>query len=54
MIRVRQYKQITVPCKNKETKQIENFTVLALDFEHAKNILFYELDLGWIVGFGAM
>lgn len=54
MIKIRQYREITVPCKNKQTKQIQNFTVLALNFEHAKDILFYELDLGWQIGYGSM
>ena len=54
MILVRQYRQITVPCRDRDTKNVQNFTVLALDFEHAKRILIYELDNNWQIGWGAM
>jgi hypothetical protein len=54
MIKVEKYSQIQVPCKDKLTGIIETFTVYAKDFTHAKWLLEFDLDMRWIIGYGAM
>jgi len=54
MIKVKMYSQIQVPCKDRITGIIETFTVYAEDFAHAKWLLEFDLDMRWIIGYGAM
>jgi len=54
MIKVKMFKQIQVPCKDKFTGIIENFTIYAEDFTHACKLLEFELDMNWIIGYGSM
>ena len=53
MIQTKQLTEIQVPCKNRLTGEETSFTVLAYDFGHAKKVLEWELDLRWIIGYGA-
>ena len=48
------YSQIQVPCKDRLTGIMETFTVYAEDFTHAKWLLEFDLDMRWIIGYGAM
>ena len=53
MIQYKTKQLIQVPCKNKLTGSIEIFEVMGYDFAHAKKVLELELDLRWIIGYGA-
>lgn len=54
MIQLKIFKQIQVPCKDKFTGVVKNFTIYAEDFYHACMLLEYELDINWIIGYGSM
>ena len=47
-------REISVPCRNRDTKEEKTCTVLAYSYSHAIEILEDILDLNWQVGWGSM
>jgi hypothetical protein len=54
MIRIKQKQLFIVPCKDKLTGKITDYSVYAFDYTGACDELEYELDLRWIIGYGSL
>jgi len=54
MIKIKKFKPISVPCKDKFTGRIKEFTIYAEGFTNACKLLEFELELNWIIGYGSM
>ncbi len=46
-------REISIPCRNRETKEEKKIIVLAQGYSHAKEILKFVLGSDWQVGWGA-